>query len=128
MEFASQHPYFGAFAMLIISFGIFSLIVYLSAKIGNKFANKSGEKLKTAIYESGPEPLKQPNRINMNFYLFGMLFIIFDIEIIFMFPWAVNFKLLGVFGFVEMSLFILLIAIGFIYAWHKGALEWHSIK
>lgn len=122
-ESISQHPYFGAFVMMVVSFCIFWLIVYISSKIGNKFASKSGEKLKTAIYESGPEALKQPNRINMNFYLFAMLFIIFDIEIVFMFPWAVNFKILGIFGLVEMALFIALIAVGLIYAWHKGALN-----
>ena len=54
--------------------------------------------------------------------------ILFDVEIIFMFPWAVNFKILGWFGFIEMILFIILLAIGFLYAWKKGALEWHSIK
>lgn len=124
----SSHPYFGAFVMMIVSFCIFWLIVHFSSKIGNKLANKSGEKLKTAIYESGPEPLKQPNRININFYLFAMLFIVFDIEIVFMFPWALNFRLLGAFGLIEMALFIAFIAIGLIYAWHKGALEWHLIR
>ena len=51
-----------------------------------------------------------------------------DVEIIFMFPWAIDFKVLGWFGFVEMILFIVILTIGFIYAWKKGALEWHSIK
>ena len=57
-----------------------------------------------------------------------MLFILFDVEIIFMFPWAVNFKILGVFGLVEMAFFIVLLGIGFIYAWKKGALNWQSIR
>ena len=71
---------------------------------------------------------KQPNTISVQFYLIALLFILFDVEIIFMFPWAVDFKALGWFGLVEMILFILLLAIGFVYAWKKGALEWHSIK
>ena len=86
------------------------------------------EKLKVAIYECGPEVTKQPNKISAQFYLLALLFILFDVEIIFMFPWAIDFKILGWFGFTEMILFIVLLAIGFIYAWKKGALEWHSIK
>jgi NADH-quinone oxidoreductase subunit A len=66
--------------------------------------------------------------MSAQFYLFALLFILFDVEIIFMFPWAIDFKVLGMFGLVEMILFIVLLAIGFIYAWKKGALEWHSIK
>ncbi|QOQ87803.1 NAD(P)H-quinone oxidoreductase subunit 3 [Campylobacter corcagiensis] len=123
-----EHPYFGAFFMLIFAFGIFLSIIIFTKFIGDKFANKDGEKLKNALYESGPEGLKQPNRINSHFYLVAVLFVLFDVEIVLMFPWAVNFRFLGMFGFVEMILFILLLAFGFIYAWHKGALEWHSIK
>lgn len=118
------HPYFGAFIMLILSFVVFGLITELSAYLGNKFANKNDELLKNAIYESGPVPAIQPNRINSNFYLIAVLFILFDVEIIFMFPWAVNFKILGIFGLIEMILFLVFLAIGFIYAWHKGALDW----
>ncbi|CZE46079.1 NAD(P)H-quinone oxidoreductase subunit 3 [Campylobacter geochelonis] len=123
-----EHPYFGAFVMLILGFGIFWLTVKLSSIVGAKFANQRDEKLKSSVYECGPESVKQPNRINSYFYLVAVLFILFDVEIIFMFPWAVNFKILGIFGFIEMVMFIVLLSIGFIYAWHKGALEWHSIK
>lgn len=123
-----EHPYFGAFVMLILAFGIFSLIVKLSSVVGAKLSNKREERLKSAIYESGPESVKQPNRIGSHFFLIAVLFILFDVEIVFMFPWAVNFKLLGIFGLIEMVLFILLLSIGFIYAWSKGALEWQSIK
>ena len=122
------HPYFGAFFMLILSFAVFSLIVKISSLIGNKFANRNDERLKSAIYESGPESVKQPNRMNSHFFLVAVLFILFDVEIIFMFPWAVNFKILGLFGLVEMVLFIALLSIGFIYAWKKGALDWQSIR
>ncbi|GKH61451.1 NAD(P)H-quinone oxidoreductase subunit 3 [Campylobacter ureolyticus] len=118
------HPYFGAFIMLVLSFVIFGLITELSVYLGNKFANKNDELLKNAIYESGPASVIQPNRINSNFYLIAVLFILFDVEIIFMFPWAVNFKILGIFGLIEMILFLAFLAIGFVYAWHKGALDW----
>ena len=126
MEFA--HPYFGAFVMFIVTFGAFSATVWLARYISRKIARLDTEKLKTTLYECGPEVTKQPNRISTQFYLTALLFILFDVEIIFMFPWAINFKLLGWFGFVEMILFFTLLAIGFLYAWKKGALEWHSIK
>jgi NADH-quinone oxidoreductase subunit A len=60
--------------------------------------------------------------------MLALLFILFDVEIIFMFPWAVNFQVLGWFGFVAMMFFLLLLTIGFVYEWRKGALEWHSIR
>jgi NADH-quinone oxidoreductase subunit A len=126
MSFA--HPYFGAFFILFLAFGIFAAITFLSRFINKRLARRNDEKLKLTIYECGFPTAKQPNRISPHFYLFALLFILFDVEIIFMFPWAVNFKALGVFGFVEMALFIALLAIGFIYAWNKGALEWHNIK
>ena len=126
MEFA--HPYFGAFFLLIFSVVVFSSIATLARFVSRRMARLETEKLKLAIYECGPEVTKQPNKISTHFYLFAVLFILFDVEIIFMFPWAVNFKILGMFGFIEMILFVLVLAIGFIYAWKKGALEWHSIR
>ena len=126
MEFV--HPYFGAFVMFLVTFGAFSATVWLSRYISRKIARLDTEKLKTTLYECGPEVTKQPNTISTQFYLMALLFILFDVEIIFMFPWAINFKLLGWFGFIEMIMFIVLLAIGFLYAWKKGALEWHSIR
>lgn len=122
------HQYFGVFFMLVISTIIFVGIVYLSSLVGGKLAKKDTEKLKLTIYECGPQPNKQPNAISSHFYIYALLFILFDVEIIFMFPWAVDFKMLGWFGFVEMILFIIFLAIGFIYAWNKGALQWQKIQ
>lgn len=123
-----EHPYFGIFVMLILAFCIFSLIVKLSSVVGSKLADRCDERLKGEIYESGPEAVKQPNRMNSHFFLTAVLFILFDVEIIFMFPWAVNFKILGAFGLAEMVFFIVLLGVGFIYAWKKGALDWQSIR
>ena len=122
------HPYFGVFVMFVLTFGAFFMTTTISRFVSRKLARLDTEKLKSAIYECGPEVTKQPNTISTQFYLLALLFILFDVEIIFMFPWAIDFKLLGWFGFVEMILFILLLTIGFVYAWKKGALEWHSIK
>lgn len=120
--------YFGAFVILVLATFAFSLIVFLSSKIGAKFANKNSQRLKLSIYECGPEVIKQPNRINAHYFTYAILFILFDVEVIFMFPWAVDFKILGVFGFVEMLMFITLLSVGFIYAWGKGAFEWQGVR
>jgi NADH-quinone oxidoreductase subunit A len=124
----TDHPYFGVFVLFVLTAVAFPATLFLARFVSRRLARLDTERLKLSIYECGPLPNKQPNRISTQFYLIALLFILFDVEIIFMFPWAVDFKQLGWFGFVEMILFIVLLAIGFIYAWKKGALEWHSIK
>ncbi len=124
----TEHPYFGVFVLFALTAVAFPATLWAARFVSRKFARLDTERLKLSIYECGPEVTKQPNTISAQFYLIALLFILFDIEIIFMFPWAIDFKLLGWFGFAEMILFILLLTIGFVYAWKKGALEWHSIK
>ncbi len=122
------HAYLGAFLLFVLTFGAFTLTTNMAHFVSHFLASKDTEKIKLSIYECGPEVTKQPNKLSPQFYLFALLFILFDVEIVFMFPWAVDFKYLGWFGFTEMIGFIVLLAIGFIYAWRKGALQWHSIK
>lgn len=122
------HPYFGVFFIFLFTFIAFFATTALARLVGGALARKDTQKLKLSPYECGPLPNKQPNKISTQFYLMALLFILFDVEILFMFPWAIDFKVLGAFGFIEMILFILLLGIGFIYAWKKGALEWHSMK
>ena len=124
----TEHPYFGVFVLFALTAVAFPATLWAARFVSRKFARLDTERLKLSIYECGPEVTKQPNTISAQFYLIALLFILFDVEIIFMFPWAIDFKLLGWFGFTEMILFILLLTIGFVYAWKKGALEWHSIK
>ena len=124
----TNHPYFGVFVLLAMTAIAFPATLVLARYVSRKLARLDTERLKMSIYECGPQPNKQPNSISVQFYLIALLFILFDVEIIFMFPWAIDFKLLGWFGFAEMILFIVLLTIGFVYAWKKGALEWHSIK
>jgi len=124
----NHHPYLGIFFLFIVTVVAFNATLIAARLVSRRLAKLDTEKLKLTIYECGPEVTKQPNTISTQFYLIALLFILFDVEIIFMFPWAIDFKLLGWFGFVEMVLFIVLLTIGFIYAWKKGALEWHSIK
>ena len=124
----NHHPYLGIFFLFIVTVVAFNATLLAARFVSRRLAKLDTEKLKLTIYECGPEVTKQPNTISTQFYLIALLFILFDVEIIFMFPWAIDFKLLGWFGFAEMVLFIVLLTIGFIYAWKKGALEWHSIK
>jgi NADH-quinone oxidoreductase subunit A len=76
-------------------------------------------------FECGESPIVSPKqRFSVKFYLVALFFVIFDIEAVFVYPWAVLFKDLGMFGFVEMMIFIAILAIGLIYVWKRGALEW----
>ena len=80
---------------------------------------------KLSSYECGFDPFGDArNPFNIHFYLVGILFIIFDLEITFLFPWAVSLKFIGIFGYWSMFFFLLLLTLGFIYEWVKGALNW----
>lgn len=81
--------------------------------------------VKATPYESGMPPLGSTrDRFSVKFYLVAMLFIVFDIETVFMIPWGVAFRQLGLFGLVEMVVFIAILLVGYVYAWKRGALEW----
>ena len=76
-------------------------------------------------YECGVTPLDTARgRYTVRFYLVAILFVVFDVETVFLFPWALRFRSLGTSGFVEMMLFILVLVVGLVYAWRKGALQW----
>jgi len=110
----------GIMMVLAVGFGV--VLANINKWIGPK--RPSDEKLST--YESGMEPVRTAReRFSVKFYLVAMLFIIFDIEIVFMYPWAVKFRELGMFGFVEMLVFIMILLVGYLYILKKGALQWH---
>jgi len=81
---------------------------------------------KLSAYESGNDPVRLPGgeRFSVKFYVVAMLFIIFDIETIFLFPWAVSFRQLGLFGLIEMAVFIGLVFVAYVYIWKKGGFDW----
>jgi NADH-quinone oxidoreductase subunit A len=83
-------------------------------------------RVKLSAYECGNDPVRLPRgeRFSVKFYVVAMLFIIFDIETIFLFPWAVTFRELGLFGLVEMAIFIGLVFVAYAYVWKKGGLDW----
>ncbi|HSA61906.1 MAG TPA: NADH-quinone oxidoreductase subunit A [Nitrospiraceae bacterium] len=107
------------FIGIAIAFGAVSLLAGWVVRPSRPY------RAKLAPYESG-SPLFQDARVQfpMRYYIIAMLFVIFDIEIVFMFPWAVAFSELGLVGLVEMVVFIGILVVGFWYAWKKGALEW----
>jgi NADH-quinone oxidoreductase subunit A len=120
MSLSPYIPILGLFA-LAAAFALFS--VAAAPFIGPRRYNKA----KLEAYECGIEPTPQPiggGRFPIKFYLTAMLFIVFDIEIIFLYPWAVSFNLLGAFGFVEMVLFIVTVFVAYAYVWRRGGLDW----
>jgi NADH-quinone oxidoreductase subunit A len=93
--------------------------------LGHLFGPRRPTSRKSMPYESGMRPIGPgTRRMPVRFYLIAVLFILFDIEVIFFLPWAVVFRKLGLFGLVEMFIFILILLVGYVYAWKKGALEW----
>lgn len=85
--------------------------------------NPDGEKLSS--YECGFDPITKPRtKFDVRYYLVAILFIIFDLEIAFLFPWSINLKSIGSFGFWSMMVFLFILTVGFVYEWKKGALEW----
>ena len=110
---------------IVILFLLATLLAGLVVAIGHAFGPRRPAQRKLQPYESGMTPIGAgTRRIPVRFYLIAVLFILFDIEVIFFFPWAVVFRKLGLFGLVEMLIFILILMVGYLYAWKKGALEW----
>jgi NADH-quinone oxidoreductase subunit A len=113
-------PILGLFA-LAAGFAVFSVAV--APLVGPRRFNRA----KLDAYECGIEPVDQPltgGRFPVKYYLTAMLFIVFDIEIVFLYPWAVTSDRLGVFGLVEMVVFIATVFIAYAYVWRRGGLEW----
>ena len=80
---------------------------------------------KNSAYECGFEPFESARlKFDIRFYLVAILFVIFDLEVAFLFPWAITLGISGIFGFISMMIFLLVLTVGFIYEWKKGALEW----
>ena len=102
---------------IIFSIGVLSLSFLVSPKKPNN------EKL--SPYVCGFEPFDDARtKFDIRFYLVALLFIIFDLEVAFLFPWAISLKNIGLFGYTSMMIFLIILTIGFIYEWKKGALEW----
>jgi len=107
--------------LLVLSLAIPAIMVGIASVTGPKRPTTT----KDLPFECGVEPVGEARRrFSVKFFLVALLFLIFDVETIFIFPWAVLFRKLGLFGFVEMSIFLLILLLGLVYVWKKGALEW----
>jgi NADH-quinone oxidoreductase subunit A len=110
---------------ILVVIGIAFAFAVGSVVMSRLIGVKKPTELKLSPYECGMPLLgSAQERFSIKFYIIAMLFILFDIEAVFLYPWAVMFKRLGMFGFVEMGVFIIILLVGFIYVWKKGALEW----
>jgi NADH-quinone oxidoreductase subunit A len=102
-----------------------TVIALIAIGLGTLFGPRKHSASKAMPYESGMIPIGEgTRRMPVRFYLIAVLFILFDIEVIFFLPWAIVFRQLGLFGLIEMVIFIVILLVGYIYAWKKGALEW----
>jgi len=100
-------------------------VALIAIGLGTIFGPKKESAAKSMPYESGMNPYGEgTRRMPIRFYLIAVLFILFDIEVVFFLPWAITFRQLGFFGLVEMVIFIVILLVGYVYAWKKGALEW----
>ena len=110
----------GILITFLFSAGIAGLFILLATTLGPKRPNPT----KAKPFESGEDPFSLPEgKLPVRFYLVAMLFVLFDVELVFLLPWAVVYRELGWMGFIEMTIFIFFLVLGFAYAWKKGALE-----
>lgn len=116
-----NHPFFP----LLVIFAVAAVIVLALLLVASKVGPKSTNPAKAEPFESGNPPKGDARiRFSVKFYLVAMLFLIFDLEVVFLYPWAIYLRRLGIFGLVQMGIFLVILTIGYVYVWKKGALEW----
>ena len=119
--------YLPVFVLLAIATGLSMLILGISVWFGPRRRNQNAAKI--APYESGMKAIGQgQRRLPVRFNLIGILFILFDVEVIFFLPWAVAFRKLGVYGLIQMLVFMAILFAGYYYALKKGALDWETTE
>ncbi len=119
LEYLSRYFVVLVYIGIALAFGVVTLVI--SYLVQPKYP----EAEKLSAYECGSEPISDARMpFPVRYYIFAMLFVIFDIEVIFLYPWALVFSDIGLIGLVEMMIFIGLFVVAYVYAWAKGALEW----
>lgn len=109
------------FLVIAVAIGIGTLVVGMLFRPRRPYAEK------LSPYESGIPPVGEPRyRFSVKFFIIAMLFVIFDVEAIFLYPWAIVFDKIGLYAFVEMMIFIVILLVGFVYAWKKEALQFEK--
>ena len=113
------------YVAIALMIALATVIALIAIGLGTIFGPKKPSKEKSMPYESGMNPYGEgTRRMPVRFYLIAVLFILFDIEVVFFLPWAITFRQLGLFGLIEMVVFVTILLVGYVYAWKKGALEW----
>jgi len=113
------------YVAIAVMVALATIIALIAIGLGTLFGPRKPSEAKSMPYESGMNPYGEgTRRMPIRFYLIAVLFILFDIEVVFFLPWAIVFRQLGVFGLIEMIIFIVILLVGYVYAWKKGALEW----
>jgi NADH-quinone oxidoreductase subunit A len=119
-EYGTLYVYVGLFLLMVVGFVATTLVL---ARLISP--SRQGSKQKRMTYETGEMTVTDPWRpFPVRYYVFALLFLIFDVEAAFLYPWAVVYRDLGLYGFVEMVIFVLILGVGLAYAWKKGALKW----
>ncbi|NBD26762.1 NADH-quinone oxidoreductase subunit A [Paenibacillus glycinis] len=128
MEAKVVEKYINNYVIVAIFIVIGILLPVVALTVGRLLRpNKPNDEKKTT-YESGNEPVGEGQvRFNVRYYLFALMFVVFDVETVFLYPWAVAYKQLGLFVLAEMAIFTGLLLIGLLYAWKKKVLKWNSI-
>jgi NADH-quinone oxidoreductase subunit A len=121
-------PVLSDYLPIVIMAGVALVFAVASILVSHALRPNRPNPVKLSAYDCGNDPVRLPKgeRFDVKFYVVAMLFIIFDIEAIFLFPWAVEFRALGLFGIGEMALFIGLVFVAYLYVWKKGGLDWAS--
>ncbi len=120
-DYEAINPYVPIFIFTLMAFAFAASVLLVALAVRPNLPDPE----KNSPYECGMPPLMEAReRFSIRFYLLGILFLLFDVEALFLFPWAVRYDALGLFGFIEMMLFISILLVGYFYAWRKGALEW----
>jgi NADH-quinone oxidoreductase subunit A len=118
---ASMGEYVGIVVALVLAAAFAAANVVLASLLGPKKPSP----VKSEPFECGQVPLSLPaGRLSIKFYLTAILFVLFDVEIVFLYPWAVAYRALGLVGLIEMGIFLGILIVGFFYAWDNGALDW----
>lgn len=118
--YGTLYLYVGLFILLVVGFVATTLVLARLIAPSSRSSSVKGQ-----IYETGEVTVTDPWRpFPVRYYVFALLFLIFDVEAAFLYPWAVIYRSLGLYGFVEMVIFVLILGVGLAYAWKKGALKW----
>jgi NADH-quinone oxidoreductase subunit A len=117
------------FAPVLLFFAAAAATVFVALLLNRILAPRRPDPIKLSTYECGEEAVGTPwIRFNTRFYVIALIFIVFDVEVLFLFPWGVNLRELGMFAWIEMAVFILILSVGLAYVWAKKDLEWIKPK